>query len=403
MSVPARRLSSLLHNSRRIVLSLVVVVSSADWVSASAAQLSDGAQAPPQAEPAISFTDPKDGGLDMSQFLASRIGFMPVPILITEPAVGYGGGLAVMFLHDTLGRRDAEGHSKGPPSITGVAGAYTQSDSWFAGGGHFGSWLDDQVRYTGLAGYGRGRLDFFGTGGGLAGTNGDASLPFQIDGVFLRQELVSRVPQTDLFLGARYEFASTHSTFNTGIPAIDNPSLDTHDAALAFVAQFDSRDNIFTPNRGVNARLVLSRYDEVFGGDSDYNRVDLDAPFWVPVGEELVASLRPLASFSADEAPFYALPYITLRGVPALRYQGTSVISLEAELRWNFIGRWSVVGFGGLGQAVNSTSDFGGESETITAGGGGFRYVLARAYGLQAGIDVAQGPEDTVVYIQIGN
>ena len=107
--------------------------------------------------------------------------------------------------------------------------------------------------------------------------------------------------------------------------------------------------------------------------------------------------------FSDDAAPFYSLPYITLRGVPALRYQGTSAISLEAEVRWNFYGRWSVVGFGGLGQAVDSTSDFGGDADTITAGGGGFRYLLARAFGLQAGIDVAQGLEDTVVYIQIGN
>ena len=41
------------------------------------------------------FIDPKDGKLDASQWLAGRTGFLPIPIIISDPAVGYGGGLAV--------------------------------------------------------------------------------------------------------------------------------------------------------------------------------------------------------------------------------------------------------------------------------------------------------------------
>lgn len=38
---------------------------------------------------ATSFTDPIDGQLDMGDYLAENAyGFLPVPILITEPAVG---------------------------------------------------------------------------------------------------------------------------------------------------------------------------------------------------------------------------------------------------------------------------------------------------------------------------
>jgi hypothetical protein len=36
------------------------------------------------------FTDPEDGQFDMSQFLATAYGFMPIGSIITEPAVGYG-------------------------------------------------------------------------------------------------------------------------------------------------------------------------------------------------------------------------------------------------------------------------------------------------------------------------
>ena len=43
--------------------------------------------------------DPEDGKLDVSNYLASARGFLPVPIIITEPAVGYGLGAAVAYFH----------------------------------------------------------------------------------------------------------------------------------------------------------------------------------------------------------------------------------------------------------------------------------------------------------------
>jgi hypothetical protein len=36
----------------------------------------------------------EDGQLDISNWLIERKGFLPVPIVITEPAVGLGGGVA---------------------------------------------------------------------------------------------------------------------------------------------------------------------------------------------------------------------------------------------------------------------------------------------------------------------
>ena len=36
--------------------------------------------------------DPEDGMLDASDYLTSAYGFFPVPIIVTEPAVGFGIG-----------------------------------------------------------------------------------------------------------------------------------------------------------------------------------------------------------------------------------------------------------------------------------------------------------------------
>jgi hypothetical protein len=35
--------------------------------------------------------------------------------------------------------------------------------------------------------------------------------------------------------------------------------------------------------------------------------------------------------------------------------------------------------------------------------GGGFRYLLARQFGVRAGLDVARGPEDWAWYVVFGN
>jgi len=95
------------------------------------------------------FTDPNDGMFDVSHWLAEKKGFFPVPIVITEPAVGFGLGGALVFLHDPLTGRVPEGetfdpqskNAEGkliPPSISAAFGMYTENESWFAGGAHLG-------------------------------------------------------------------------------------------------------------------------------------------------------------------------------------------------------------------------------------------------------------------------
>jgi hypothetical protein len=85
-----------------------------------------------------------------------------------------------------------------------------------------------------------------------------------------------------------------------------------------------------------------------------------------------------------------------------MRYQDDVSALVEAELRWNVRGRWHLVGFGGTGRTGNAFDELS-DSDSINAYGGGFRYLLARRLGLQAGIDVGFGPDDTAWYIQVGN
>jgi hemolysin activation/secretion protein len=112
--------------------------------------------------------------------------------------------------------------------------------------------------------------------------------------------------------------------------------------------------------------------------------------------------LRGDASAALGDAPFYLNPFISLRGVPVMRYQGEEIAQAEAELRWQFWKRFSLVGFVGGGATWNDFENLD-DTHGVVSGGGGFRYELARQYGLHAGVDIAFSPDTTAFYIQVGS
>ena len=95
-------------------------------------------------------------------------------------------------------------------------------------------------------------------------------------------------------------------------------------------------------------------------------------------------------------------PYIKLRGVAAMRYQGDEMASAEAEARWQVHGRWSLVGAAGYGTA-HTDRDLFSATKDVWSGAVGFRYELARLFKMHAGMDVGFSAGETAIYFQIGN
>ena len=350
------------------------------------------------------FFDPQDGKLDVSQWLSGQTGFLPVPLVISDPAVGYGGGLAVVFFHDPEedGQQtdDVNEMLNMPPSISFVAGAYTENESWLAAGGHVASWKSDTIRYTGVAGYGDLNLKFYGVQSEV--NPDDLGFKFNIQGFFLLQELIFRVKQSNLFVGGRYSYLSSDIAFNIfdEVPDTSKGHLDSSTGGLGLIVKYDTRDNIISPNKGHYAKFEPVFYNKAFGGDFNYTKTKISTYSYWPISK-LVLGVRLEGDFSTGEVPFYDAPFIDMRGIPAMRYQGENVFVGELEGRWDLTPRWSLVGFIGSGWTADSFSELNDESGKV-AGGGGFRYLIARRYGMRVGLDVARGPEDTVVYLAVG-
>jgi hypothetical protein len=349
----------------------------------------------------VLFKDPEDGAFDVGAWAATRTGILPIPVPITEPAVGYGAALGLLKIHGggLAGTRDAPAGASGkpvPPDVSALGGALTENGTWAAVAAHVGYWGGDRWRYVGVAGYMSPKLDTYDAQGRAYG--------FNLEGWVLYQELKRRVGRSNLFLGGRFVFMDTTTTFESGIAPLDapKPEFATRDSGLGAVAEFDSRDNTFTPSRGVQLTASGVFFGSYLGGDNDYQRYGVNGLFYWDVHPRLVLSTRLRTQAIRGDAPFYALPFVQLRGIPAMRYQGETAVSLDGEARWAVTKRWWLVAFAGAGW-TEAGSVRALEDQSVRAGGAGFRYLIARRLGILTGLDVAKGPEQWAVYVVFGS
>ena len=351
-----------------------------------------------------SMFDPEDGQFDASEYLASAKGFLPVPIIITEPAVGFGLGLAVAYFHAPK-ELDPEEHSHhGPPSISIGFGAYTENDTYLYGGAHMGVWKDDHIRYTGAVAKVNINMAFY-VDDRDENVLDNTGIDFNINGSFLFQQAQFRLKESNWWLGANYVYVTADNTFGLGEilpPGLPDPQFSFDLAALGAFVLYDGRNTVFTPSKGLAAKLEYKNFGETWGGDFDYDNYKASLFHYTPFGDYSSLGLRLVGETVSGDIPYFSYPFVSLRGIPAMRYQGESALVAEAEYLWGVTPRWSMVFFGGVGKTT-TINEFRGKGQTVGAGGLGFRYRLARKLGLQAGVDLARGPEDTSIYLTVGS
>lgn len=124
---------------------------------------------------------------------------------------------------------------------------------------------------------------------------------------------------------------------------------------------------------------------------------------YFPLLDPVTFVYRLDGQFIEGDAPFYDLSRIRLRGYSGLQFLDETALTAQAEIRWNFYRRWTVLGFGGGGRVAESISDLG-STPTNYAAGGGLRYMIDEKRKLNLGVDIAYADgAAAVVYIQVGD
>jgi Omp85 superfamily domain len=369
----------------------------------------DAPQQPQQTQPAPEETPPstrdlffsrEDGYLDVSGFLSSKTGFLPVAMPITEPAVGYGLSLGLAYFHT-----EPKAYPTAPgerariswPSMTVAVGAGTENGTWALGLAHLGIWDQGRIRYLGAIGYANLNLEWFGKGEALGGR----SISYTNNVFFIIQNIRFKLGESDFFLGPQFRFLSSDASLTAAESGIPDAQIQSQTSGVGAQLSYDSTDHPFSPSRGIRADLSVNQQATWLGGDFNYTKVQSYVLGYVPLQDNAILGLRLNGDFATDQAPFYDLPGVQIRGLARAKYVDNAAIYGEAELRYDFSKRWSGVAFVGAGKVGSALDEFF-DSKTHFAGGVGFRYLIAERYGLRMGVDLAYGDDEVTVYISVG-
>ena len=345
------------------------------------------------------FRDPQDGKFDLSRFIAQPRAFLPIPLVVTEPAVGYGGGVAGMFVRP---RKEAGSEGFARPNMSVAGGLATENGTWMAFAADSSHWFDERLQTLAAFAGGRLNLDFYGLGD--ASESLDQAVSYELDfSLALIQGNWKPKAKSPWSLGLRYIYSKVEPKLDdeARFPGLAD-RIDVEISAPAAIVEYDSRDNLFTPTRGIFSESLYLLSREELGASEDFERFQQVVMGWIPLGKDWTLGLRGDYQWSSDGTPFFLRPYIKLRGVAAMRYQGDEMASGEVEARWQFRPRWSLVGATGYGSA-HTGRELYSATRDVWSGAVGFRYQLARLFGMHAGLDVGVSDGETAIYLQVGN
>jgi len=325
-----------------------------------------------------------------------------VPIVITEPAIGYGGGAAVLFFRESIRQHSAGREHPSPPDIYGAALAVTENDTKIAGAFGMKTFANEYWRWRGGIGQPDINIDFYGAGGDVG--TGDLKIGYNLKGWISTQQVMRRLGESENFVGGRWVYFDLEARFDASQaqPPLAPAARDATSSGLGVFFEHDSRDNFFTASSGWKGYVESMFYSPDFGGDKKYETYRANAFGYVPLGTQFVLGGRADVRAARGDVPFYQLPYIEMRGIPVARYQDENVALVEAELRWNAASRWALLAFAGNGRTWGTNKNFD-DADSASAWGGGIRRLVARRLGIYMGLDVARGPEETAFYIQVGS
>jgi hypothetical protein len=338
---------------------------------------------------ATAVADGSDGEQDQG---GNRFLFVPYPI--TEPAVGTGLLAGPVWMR--AGPPGAVAPSK--PQAYGVGGLWTDEGSRGLFAFDHRAWGDGAWQTTVIVGRADLQLRYPGLLPGL-----DRSIGFDLNakGVSLEGErLLGDGPDS-----LSFKLFSGTAAVNFGAslpPELKIEPLNTNVVSTTLTWSQDTRDDIFSPSSGHAISLGITTYPESLGSGFNAQLLSLKWMVYYPGPGAGVFGVRTQTDLSYGAPPFYLRPYISLRGIPALRYPGDQVGSIEAEYRFPISARWDVLAFSGFGAAHADVGRLSAE-KNVTTVGVGVRLKMKKLFGLTLGIDVAHGPDGSFVYLQIGN
>lgn len=175
---------------------------------------------------------------------------------------------------------------------------------------------------------------------------------------------------------------------------------------LGLFVNFDTRDNINYPYRGIFCSLGATSYPKFLPNDFDFQRYTFTLSIYRKIISDLVMCINTRIALSEGEVPFYKMPQLAgneyLRGISnRYKYIDNNCAYAQIELRKHIWWRIGASAFGGLGNTFHDI-DQATFNHSKWVSGIGLRFAVAEKERLNFRIDLGFGTQhDHGVYMSL--
>lgn len=331
-----------------------------------------------------------------------KVSFAVIPVINYNTSMGIMvGGMGSAFYK--LNAQD----TISPSSSSMVFGMYTGNKTWMGLGVQKFYFNEDKWRAKVVAGTGNFFFQFFqGLPGGMTGQYNDNGIWIDFDtrARFVLGEIQRQVI-SNFYVGFEALFMNAETTFELPIGEI-KPKSSASMNSLGYTLQFDNRDDVNYPVKGYFANFKNRFIREAFGATENYDNYEISANFFwdIKKNSKSVLVSRIYTNIASGDVPFQAQNFIggdDLRGYSKGEFRGNQIYAIQAELRQNVYKKFGMVGFVGVGSAVNEIGDIP-DSDFLPSIGFGIRYLMIAKEKVNIGIDVGVGKDDWSLTFRIG-
>jgi surface antigen Omp85-like protein len=293
-------------------------------------------------------------GKSWGQDSTRQSSFIPLPIVFYTPETSWGfGGVGIYSFHfkkDSINSR---------PSQIQLGAAYTLRNQILVYLPFQLFLKNGKYKVYGELGYYRYIYEFSGIGN--EGHQDESEL-YSVDFPRLRLNILQQV-QPNLFVGLRYWMDDFNITQTEEDGLLENADITGAQggflSGLGIVANYDTRDKIFYPSRGLYAESLVFFNNNIFGSDFNYTKYIFDGSAYFQNKWRHILALNIYAEMTSGDPPFNQLSLLggnkRMRGYFEGEYRDKQYVSFQAEYRMHLFWRIGAVFFVGSGMVE---SDF---------------------------------------------
>jgi outer membrane protein assembly factor BamA len=240
-------------------------------------------------------------------------------------------------------------------------------------------------------------------------TSFTAEEPFTQKQFFINPQFLQRVHR-NFYMGLTYEFQHTGPVSYIQGGIFDRENITGrhggNTSGIGPILSWDTRNNAYSPDRGVFVELQYVWFDQHLGSDFNLRIFSVDFRKFFRLSEKEVFAMQGIAGLTAGNTPFRKLEELggadMMRGYYGGRFTDKCLMAYQAEYRRHLFWRIGMVAFGSTGEVSPDLKNFElNPDQWHYAYGGGLRFMLSKEEKLNLRVDYGVAKHSNAFTVQL--